>query len=69
MTDKDTLDACLAGISYPADVDTIVDRSVRNACPDVVVAEMETMPNWTFDSPEELYCTLGHADSCHQYLD
>jgi hypothetical protein len=64
MKDRSTLDACIGGVSFPVDVNAILASSSGNGCPQEVVAELDTSPNWTLDSREELYCQMGDLDAC-----
>jgi hypothetical protein len=65
MIDTDTLKACVAGLEYPADVHDAVDQSEANGCPRSMVSQLQSSPNRTFSSPDELLCRLGDIDSCH----
>ena len=43
MVDKETLDRCLEGISFPADGGTIADHASFNGCPSDVVAAIRKL--------------------------
>jgi hypothetical protein len=65
MVDKQALEDCLAGLDYPADVHTIVEHAESNGCPHSIVSQMQSSPDRTFSSHDELLCRLGDTDACH----
>jgi len=65
MIDKELLGDCITGLDFPADVHTIVEQAERNDCPHSMVSQLESSPNRTFSSRDELLCRLGDVDSCH----
>lgn len=64
MVDKGTMDACLQGISFPADGHEIVECAGGNACPRDVISQIQSMPSRTYGSERELLCRLGNSDYC-----
>jgi len=65
MVDKNTLDACLKDISFPADGHTIVECAEGNSCPIDVLSQVQAMPPLTFSSEDDLLCRLGSTEYCH----
>jgi len=65
MIDTETLNACVSGLDFPADVHDVVDQSEVNGCPQSIVAQMASSPIRTFSSRDELFCRLGDTRSCH----
>jgi hypothetical protein len=64
MVDKSTLDRCLAGISFPASGQTIVECARGNDCSSDVVSKLMDTPGYTYDSEDELLCDLGNTRYC-----
>ncbi|NLE22577.1 MAG: DUF2795 domain-containing protein [Actinobacteria bacterium] len=64
MVDMSTLDPCLEGISFPADVHTIVECAEGNLCPREVISEVAQVSDRTFSSKDELLCSLGNPEYC-----
>ena len=64
MVDKSTLDECLAGMHFPVDSETIVDCAEGNSCSHTVLMQIGDLQPQTFDSEEELLCTLGNSSYC-----
>ncbi len=65
MTNQELLHDCTTGLDFPADVHTIVEQAERNDCPFSVVSQLESSPNRTYGSRDELLCRLGDIDACH----
>jgi hypothetical protein len=65
MIDKNLLGDCVSGLDFPADVHTVVEQAEANDCPFSVVSQLQSSPNRTFSSRDELFCRLGDTDSCH----
>ena len=64
MVDKETLDRCLEGISFPADGGTIADHASFNGCPSDVVAAIRKLSEQTFRSEDEVFCSRGESTYC-----
>jgi hypothetical protein len=65
MIDTALLSDCLTGLEFPADVHTIVDKAGANDCPYSMISQLESSPNRTYSSRDELLCRLGDAEACH----
>lgn len=65
MIDTDTIKACISGLEFPADVHDVVDQSEANGCPKSIVSQLQSSPNRTFSSQDELLCRLGDTQYCH----
>jgi hypothetical protein len=65
MIDKELLSDCIAGLDFPADVHTIVEQAGVNDCPYSMVSQLQSSPNRTFSSRDELLCRLGDVEACH----
>ena len=65
MTDTELLKDCVTGLDFPADVHAVVEQSEANDCPYSVVSQLQSSPNRTFDSRDELLCRLGDVAACH----
>ncbi len=65
MIDTDTFKACIQGLEFPADVHDVVERSEENGCPKSIVSQVQSSPNRTFSSRDELLCRLGDTQYCH----
>jgi Protein of unknown function (DUF2795) len=65
MVDKELLIDCVTGLDFPANVQTIVEKSEANDCPQGIVSQLQSSPSRTYGSRDELLCRLGDMDSCH----
>jgi hypothetical protein len=65
MIDTELLKDCVTGLDFPADVHRVVEQSEANDCPFSVVSQLQSSPNRTFGSRDELLCRLGDVDACH----
>lgn len=64
MVDKQTLDGCLEGITFPASGLDILECAQGNDCPTEVMSKMNDTPGYTYRSEEELLCDLGDTSYC-----
>ena len=64
MVDKNILDDCLEGLSFPTDGQTILETARANRCPTEVLSRLYELPGQTFETEEELFCDLGEMQSC-----
>jgi hypothetical protein len=64
MIDMELMGACLSGIDYPADVNSVTEQAERNGCPRSILSQLESQPSRTYSSRDELLCRLGDPSSC-----
>jgi hypothetical protein len=64
MVDKETLDRCLEGITFPVEARTMADCAQFNACPSDVLSEIRDSSAGTFSSEEQVLCSLGNSPYC-----
>ena len=64
MVDKETLDRCLKGLTFPADGAAVADHASYHGCPSDVVEAIRKLSDLTFKSEEEVFCSLGESTYC-----
>ena len=64
MVDKQTLDRCLEGITFPVAAQTVADCAQVNACPSDVISRIRESSAGTFSSEEQVLCSLGNSTYC-----
>lgn len=64
MIEKRSLDACLRGISFPADGSEIAECISGNSCPPDLRAQLLALPPHRRFTEESLHCELGDPVYC-----
>jgi hypothetical protein len=64
MVDKETLDRCLEGITFPVDARTAADCAQVNSCPSDVLSQIRDSSAGTFSSEDQVLCSLGNSTYC-----
>ena len=64
MVDKQTLDRCLEGITFPASGQEIVECAQANQCSSDVLSKVSDTPGHRYGSEDELLCDLGNTQYC-----
>jgi hypothetical protein len=52
----------LAGIHYPAEKKTLVDKAQNNCAPDAVIDLLDKLPDKTYKSPIDITKEIGKID-------